>query len=120
MIRRPPRSTLFPYTTLFRSTLAGPLLGARRRGHERKQQRERETHTPSPQHAGGRRPRSSFTPKPHRVELVGQVVAPPHPPAPYPGGVAGDPVAPPPGTPVALPGRATASRIPGRPLSLPQ
>src|SRR3712207_7023969 len=35
MIRRPPRSTLFPYTTLFRSavTLAGepePALGARR------------------------------------------------------------------------------------------
>src|SRR3989442_9912189 len=26
MIRRPPRSTLFPYTTLFRSVL-GPLLG---------------------------------------------------------------------------------------------
>src|SRR2546425_11529644 len=25
MIRRPPRSTLFPYTTLFRSLLAGPL-----------------------------------------------------------------------------------------------
>src|SRR3989441_9499156 len=25
MIRRPPRSTLFPYTTLFRSTLAAPL-----------------------------------------------------------------------------------------------
>src|SRR3712207_8377995 len=24
MIRRPPRSTLFPYTTLFRSTLTGP------------------------------------------------------------------------------------------------
>src|SRR2546429_1271093 len=24
MIRRPPRSTLFPYTTLFRSTLPGP------------------------------------------------------------------------------------------------
>src|SRR5258708_16534418 len=24
MIRRPPRSTLFPYTTLFRSRLAGP------------------------------------------------------------------------------------------------
>src|SRR3712207_6890059 len=24
MIRRPPRSTLFPYTTLFRSLLAGP------------------------------------------------------------------------------------------------
>src|SRR5689334_24811446 len=30
MIRRPPRSTLFPYTTLFRSphTPSGPLLGA--------------------------------------------------------------------------------------------
>src|SRR3989441_6663728 len=25
MIRRPPRSTLFPYTTLFRSPLPGPL-----------------------------------------------------------------------------------------------
>src|SRR3712207_8597422 len=34
MIRRPPRSTLFPYTTLFRS--AGDLLVRRRRGrHER-------------------------------------------------------------------------------------
>src|SRR2546421_7610132 len=34
MIRRPPRSTLFPYTTLFRSVLldgAGQLLHARRR-----------------------------------------------------------------------------------------
>src|SRR5256884_9559014 len=27
MIRRPPRSTLFPYTTLFRSTIARYLLG---------------------------------------------------------------------------------------------
>src|SRR3712207_8159721 len=27
MIRRPPRSTLFPYTTLFRSKTAGPDLG---------------------------------------------------------------------------------------------
>src|SRR5688572_31786724 len=26
MIRRPPRSTLFPYTTLFRSRLVGPAL----------------------------------------------------------------------------------------------
>src|SRR2546426_4466085 len=39
MIRRPPRSTLFPYTTLFRSHLAGArvsrldkLIGAKRRG----------------------------------------------------------------------------------------
>src|SRR2546422_4761454 len=27
MIRRPPRSTLFPYTTLFRSTVTGPFSG---------------------------------------------------------------------------------------------
>src|SRR2546430_7420269 len=27
MIRRPPRSTLFPYTTLFRSILRGPSFG---------------------------------------------------------------------------------------------
>src|SRR5258705_4450159 len=27
MIRRPPRSTLFPYTTLFRSPVADPALG---------------------------------------------------------------------------------------------
>src|SRR5256885_13178701 len=32
MIRRPPRSTLFPYTTLFRS--AGDGLGKRRNGHK--------------------------------------------------------------------------------------
>src|SRR2546429_871923 len=34
MIRRPPRSTLFPYTTLFRSIreAAGPALSTRQRG----------------------------------------------------------------------------------------
>src|SRR3712207_8505595 len=31
MIRRPPRSTLFPYTTLFRSTRAGAAAAAARR-----------------------------------------------------------------------------------------
>src|SRR5260221_6843874 len=31
MIRRPPRSTLFPYTTLFRSPNAGPFRGAMQR-----------------------------------------------------------------------------------------
>src|SRR3989441_12586738 len=35
MIRRPPRSTLFPYTTLFRSVLAGHALGLDRRGGAR-------------------------------------------------------------------------------------
>src|SRR2546430_13682239 len=31
MIRRPPRSTLFPYTTLFRSVLSGAVAGTQRR-----------------------------------------------------------------------------------------
>src|SRR3712207_8340931 len=31
MIRRPPRSTLFPYTTLFRSDAEAPSVGRRRR-----------------------------------------------------------------------------------------
>src|SRR3989454_1408903 len=35
MIRRPPRSTLFPYTTLFRSGLAGELHGTRGVGQQR-------------------------------------------------------------------------------------
>src|SRR3712207_7697357 len=35
MIRRPPRSTLFPYTTLFRSSTERPWAqGSKRRGHE--------------------------------------------------------------------------------------
>src|SRR5260370_26582170 len=33
MIRRPPRSTLFPYTTLFRSGAAGELTALGRRQH---------------------------------------------------------------------------------------
>src|SRR5256885_5096930 len=33
MIRRPPRSTLFPYTTLFRSRCSAKLLQHWRRGH---------------------------------------------------------------------------------------
>src|SRR5438552_8203084 len=33
MIRRPPRSTLFPYTTLFRSTTEGLMCGSAQRLH---------------------------------------------------------------------------------------
>src|SRR5438105_9693012 len=36
MIRRPPRSTLFPYTTLFRSSLQGRGHLSRGRGHVRR------------------------------------------------------------------------------------
>src|SRR5258708_9332246 len=45
MIRRPPRSTLFPYTTLFRSTRTGEVevldIGAKRVGVERRIDRVR-------------------------------------------------------------------------------
>src|SRR3712207_7761767 len=42
MIRRPPRSTLFPYTTLFRS----PLLG-RQRAHRSRSEDQREPEQPT-------------------------------------------------------------------------
>src|SRR3712207_8234484 len=39
MIRRPPRSTLFPYTTLFRSAQQGQVLGVAQRLQVRQPQR---------------------------------------------------------------------------------
>src|SRR2546429_5552870 len=39
MIRRPPRSTLFPYTTLFRSSVN--TYGRERQGHSRKSREQR-------------------------------------------------------------------------------
>src|SRR3989442_8974735 len=49
MIRRPPRSTLFPYTTLFRSPLDRLSLGAAEdgaaRGRRYRQRRRSEEHT---------------------------------------------------------------------------
>src|SRR5256885_9810345 len=39
MIRRPPRSTLFPYTTLFRSQREGRVVGLVRRRLERRHRR---------------------------------------------------------------------------------
>src|ERR1051326_8616373 len=41
MIRRPPRSTLFPYTTLFRSVIVGDLLAEYRFGHRAHGRRRR-------------------------------------------------------------------------------
>src|SRR2546425_6886076 len=57
MIRRPPRSTLFPYTTLFRSLPYGPVLPAERDRH------------PSPAAAGPARRHPDpvgGVPEPHR------------------------------------------------------
>src|SRR5258708_10078836 len=50
MIRRPPRSTLFPYTTLFRSRVRPPARSARtsrgtRRRESRRRRRRSEEHT---------------------------------------------------------------------------
>src|SRR5438874_6750364 len=49
MIRRPPRSTLFPYTTLFRSAPSGPVLpsdgGASARRSDRRHGSRSEEHT---------------------------------------------------------------------------
>src|SRR3712207_8258581 len=54
MIRRPPRSTLFPYTTLFRSQpsaeeerrAAGAVLGLRRRQRERQAEHDHRVQLP--------------------------------------------------------------------------
>src|SRR5438477_7723365 len=50
MIRRPPRSTLFPYTTLFRSlvfpSVAVDTLSRRQRLRRRQPPRRRSTHSP--------------------------------------------------------------------------
>src|SRR3712207_8904254 len=55
MIRRPPRSTLFPYTTLFRSLVVAVRPDVRGLGHERPRQRhDRAGHRRGEQH----RPRS--------------------------------------------------------------
>src|ERR1051326_9521054 len=46
MIRRPPRSTLFPYTTLFRSPAPRPIPRPHdRRRHKRNQEERSEEHT---------------------------------------------------------------------------
>src|SRR5256885_5700921 len=52
MIRRPPRSTLFPYTTLFRSELVDDLHGPHLRGTGHRPGRER-----GPQHVDRPLPR---------------------------------------------------------------
>src|SRR5215208_8141588 len=43
MIRRPPRSTLFPYTTLFRSRRGGGARGVRRHPRHRRRRRDRKS-----------------------------------------------------------------------------
>src|SRR3984885_9890031 len=65
MIRRPPRSTLFPYTTLFRSAGLGPIPGGaegRRRRH-----RERPVHADAGRHTRSEEHTSELQSRPHLV-----------------------------------------------------
>src|SRR3712207_8476109 len=60
MIRRPPRSTLFPYTTLFRSSssMRRRVGGARPSGFERKRTGSPTDRNFTPWYFDGRKPRS--------------------------------------------------------------
>src|SRR3712207_8500296 len=75
MIRRPPRSTLFPYTTLFRSLDEVPSGRARRGSAESHPARRVERHAAGAgrevlRHRGcGRRSRSPFRSEEHTSEL---------------------------------------------------
>src|SRR5687767_15494694 len=58
MMRRPPRSTLFPYTTLFRSARGGRLLGGNERSFIRqhaRQTHEAQPHTAAREHFAARK-----------------------------------------------------------------
>src|SRR5258708_12381657 len=67
MIRRPPRSTLFPYTTLFRSR--GPqALDRQSRGQERARPRSR----------GGSAPRGHVAPRERSEEHTSELQSPDH------------------------------------------
>src|SRR2546422_7644577 len=59
MIRRPPRSTLFPYTTLFRSRRAADVEGLRRRGARQRRPRDRLGRGARRRQRGGARDRKS-------------------------------------------------------------
>src|SRR2546422_6032213 len=97
MIRRPPRSTLFPYTTLFRSVFLGtgtsygvPQIGCRCRTCTSPDPRDRRTRTAALVEAGGRRLLID-TPPELRLQLVAaggdavpSVLVTPPPPAPRP------------------------------------
>src|SRR3712207_7397619 len=53
MIRRPPRSTLFPYTTLFRSGAVGQVTGSRSGRRQGRDQRPQPAAQPAADGGGG-------------------------------------------------------------------
>src|SRR3712207_7932446 len=68
MIRRPPRSTLFPYTTLFRSDVQAALEAEKRRGGTATAVREEPDPTPSSRRLEPVRPRGERSEE-HTSEL---------------------------------------------------
>src|SRR5256885_4883613 len=79
MIRRPPRSTLFPYTTLFRSAISsrGGVLGAMETGYQRGKIQEESLYYEHKKHDGSypivgvnsfRNPHGE--PVAHKLELI--------------------------------------------------
>src|SRR5438270_13247655 len=71
LIRRPPRSTLFPYTTLFRSQGVLPVIGADERGSGAGGRCRRAHHGEPEAHANGPR-RSGARSEEHTSELQSQ------------------------------------------------
>src|SRR2546425_1851923 len=94
MIRRPPRSTLFPYTTLFRSHREGAEVRPAREGVARQGEadqldaapvRPRSVAGPERRDARPRDPRNARARRAHRPPPPPPLIAgpaPPHPPAP--------------------------------------
>src|SRR2546421_1351502 len=71
MIRRPPRSTLFPYTTLFRSPLAAAAgLDHRARGRGRAARRLLGVRAPAPRRSQARRSEEHTSELQSRSDLV--------------------------------------------------
>src|SRR3989441_7126297 len=79
MIRRPPRSTLFPYTTLFRSPARG-LLPAVRAAHVRAARPAGLTGRPPAPPAGGRRAAPAAASRASRHAHRARAPRPPPPP----------------------------------------
>src|SRR3989449_6418472 len=106
MIRRPPRSTLFPYTTLFRSR------GAERGGVERGRRQAAEVAHATAQERR-LRPVGSVSPGPAEAEAGGGRPPPPRPPP------AGGPPHAPPRPRATRAGAAGRRRAPRRPAPPP-
>src|SRR5438552_11801251 len=80
MIRRPPRSTLFPYTTLFRSQPRDWRAAISRPGHGERTQSEdlRQTPGPAAHRSCCARPRAGFVVETRSEEHTSELQSPDH------------------------------------------